>query len=164
MATAYRRFPGTETALRRSKTHNGYRPRGGTDVTGSRLPRRTLVYFVAIGLLALAGVAAPTAAFGAAVTTAVLADPDGKPSKDPKPCHGRDCPTGGPTPTSTGSPANNPQPSDSPAPGTTTPANPAAPPPSGQPVVGGAPGAPGGPGGPGGTGQTDGGPVPPGAL
>src|SRR5256886_16549449 len=75
MATAYRRFPGTETALRRSKTHNGYRPRGGTDVTGSRLPRRTLVYFVAIGLLALAGVAAPTAAFGAAVTTAGPAGP-----------------------------------------------------------------------------------------
>src|SRR2546423_15303912 len=85
MATAYRRFPGTETALRRSKTHNGYRPRGGTDVTGSRLPRRTLVYFVAIGLLALAGVAAPTAPFGAAVTTPVLADPRRTPRPRPEP-------------------------------------------------------------------------------
>src|SRR2546429_6213013 len=108
MATAYRRFPGTETALRRSKTHNGYRPRGGTDVTGSRLPRRTLVYFVAIGLLALAGVAAPTAAFGAAVTTAVLAGPDRQPRQEPEPWPRPDRPPRRTPPTSTRIPADKP--------------------------------------------------------
>src|SRR2546430_15735888 len=116
MATAYRRFPGTETALRRSKTHNGYRPRGGTDVTGSRLPRRTLVYFVAIGLLALAGVAAPTAAFGAAVTTAGLAGPDGQANKGPKACHRPGRPPRRPPPPSPRRPAHNPPAPGSPAP------------------------------------------------
>src|SRR5256885_16897019 len=106
MATAYRRFPGTETALRRSKTHNGYRPRGGTDVTGSRLPRRTLVYFVAIGLLALAGVPAPTAPFGAAATTAGPAAPPRQAHQDPGACPRRALPTAAPHPRPTRRPAD----------------------------------------------------------
>src|SRR2546429_9499001 len=110
MATAYRRFPGTETALRRSKTHNGYRPRGGTDVTGSRLPRRTLVYFVAIGLLALAGVAAPTAAFGAAGTTAGRAGPGRQAPEEPQPRHGRGAPPPRPHPHPPAAPPHNPPP------------------------------------------------------
>src|SRR2546429_4963387 len=120
MATAYRPFPGTETALRRSKTHNGYRPRGGTDVTGWRLPRRTFVGFAVIVLLVLAGASAPTAAAGAPVTAvAGPGDPD-KPSKDPKPCHGPNCPTDPPTPTPTDSPGG-PQSSGSVAPPVTPP-------------------------------------------
>ena len=69
--------------------------------------RRTLAGFAVIGLLALVGATVTTTAAGAATTRAPAAvDPVDKPSKDPRPCHGPDCPTSPPNPgtTATGTP------------------------------------------------------------
>src|SRR2546429_636737 len=104
MAIAYRPFPGTGTALRRTKTHNGYRPRGGTDVPVWRLPRGPFVGSGVIVLLVPAGVRPPRGGAGARVPgVGGPGDPD-KPRKDPKPCHGPNCPPAPPTPTPTDSP------------------------------------------------------------
>jgi hypothetical protein len=110
------------------------------------------VGFAVIVLLALAGVSAPTAAAGATVTAATGPGDLDKPSKDPKPCHGPNCPTDPATPTPTDTPAE-PQSSGSVTPPATSPGN-GSPLPPGQQVLSGAPGGPplrpGAPGQPGG--------------
>ena len=103
--------------------------------------RRTLAGIAVVVLLALAGATVTTTPAGAAAPAQI--DPIDKPSKDPRPCHGKNCPTdpptGAPTPTdTTGAPPASGAASDDPTPHGT--AGPGAP---GQ-AASGAPGAPAG--------------------
>jgi hypothetical protein len=118
--------------------------------------RRTVVGLLAFVLLALAGAAVPTTLASAGLIAETGPDQT-PPTKDPKPsCHGRDCATEPTVPTPTKTHGGDTDPTDPPAPGASA-ADPAAPPVSGQAVLGGS--ASGGSGRPDGAGGQPGGPA-----
>jgi hypothetical protein len=116
---------------------------------------RTLAGSAVIVLLALAGATGTTPAGAATAAAPAQVDPVDKPSHDPRPCHGKNCPTDPPTgpPTATDTPGGPPTTAASgdpappgtagpPAPGQVTSGAPAGG--AARPGGGGAPGQPGG--------------------